>query len=165
PTRRSSGLGGETGLARIEFGETLGDDRQVGAGHGLVELNKNVARLHPVAVVHTHLADDSAGRVLHFLDVRIDDDGALGDERAGDFGGRCPAADADREHRHKDAAGPNVPADRSAGTRRRVAVHPAPPCSGTTFNARGGVDGWITRLRTSSFSPNCCWWPLAMTRM
>ena len=36
----------------------------------------NVAGLDPVAVAHPQLADHAAGRVLHLLDVRIDDDRA-----------------------------------------------------------------------------------------
>ena len=88
-------FGGEPRLARIELGETLGDDRQIGAGHGFVEADENIAGLDPIAVVRAHFADDAAGRVLHLLHVGIDDERALGDERAGDFGGRGPAAEAD----------------------------------------------------------------------
>ena len=42
----------------------------------VVELDEDVAGLDPVAVVHAELADHAAGRVLHLLDVGIDDDGA-----------------------------------------------------------------------------------------
>ena len=37
-------FGGETSLARIEFGESLGDDREIGAGHGLVEPDQEYRR-------------------------------------------------------------------------------------------------------------------------
>ena len=40
----------------------------------LVEPHDDVAGLDLVAVAHAHLADDAAGRVLHLLDVGIDDD-------------------------------------------------------------------------------------------
>ena len=176
-------FGAEAGLARIELVEALGDDGEIGARHGLVEPDQDIASLDPVAVVHAHLADDAAGRMLHLLDVGIDDDGALRDQGAGDFRGRSPAAQPERQHRHQHAADHDVLADRSFRARRRTAEpettdfqigelqvaelvdHAGPPFSGTTFKARGGGVGWITRLRISSFGPNCCWRPLAMTRM
>ncbi len=159
-------FGAETRLARIEFVETLGDDGQIGPGHCLVETNQNVARLHPITIVRPHFADDAAGRVLHLFHVGIDHQRALGDERAGDFGGRGPAADTEGKERHDGAADNDMPADRSANVRGRLGAHPTPPSPGTTFKARGGaLCGWVTRLRISSFGPNCCWRPLAMTRI
>ena len=91
-------LGGEPRLARIKFGEALGDDRQIGLRHRLIELNKNLARFYVIAVVHKQLADHAAGGVLHLLDIGIDDDVARRDQRAGDFGGRGPAAKAERQN-------------------------------------------------------------------
>ena len=72
-------FGAEAGLARIELVEPLGDDGEIGARHGLVEPDQDIAGLDPVAVVHAYLADDAAGRMLHLLDVGIDDDAALCD--------------------------------------------------------------------------------------
>src|SRR6202035_3719851 len=171
-------FGAEASLARIELVEAFGDDGEIGARHGLVEPDQNIAGLDPIAVVHAHLADHAAGRMLHLLDVGIDDDGALRDQGARDLRGRSPAAQAERQHRHQHAADDDMLADRNFGARRRTAEleatdfqiaelvdHADPPFSGTTFNARGGGVGWITRLRISSFGPNCCWRPLAMTRM
>ena len=86
-------LGLEPRLARRQLVETLGDDGQIGARHGVVEPHDDLARLDAVAVAHAQLADDAAGRVLHLLHVGIDDDGALRDHRAGQFGRRRPAAD------------------------------------------------------------------------
>ena len=149
-------LGGKPRLARIELGETLGDDRQIRLRHGFVEANENIAGLDPVAVAHANLADDTAARVLDLLDVGIDDQRALGDQRAGDLGGRGPAAESDAEERYQRATDDDMPADRRAGIQGRLAAHPMPPCSGTTFKVRGGALGWVTRLRISSFGPNCC---------
>ena len=50
--------------------------------------------------LHQDLADDAAGRVLHLLDVRFDDDSAGRDHRAGELAGGGPAADA-AEHQHQ----------------------------------------------------------------
>jgi hypothetical protein len=124
---RAVALGGETRLARVELGKTLGDNGEIGAGHGLVEANENVAGLHPVAVAHPQLADHAAGRVLHLLDVRIDDDRALRDQRAGNLRRRRPAPNSDRQERHDHDAGEDVAADRGVRARPRFALHPAPP--------------------------------------
>ena len=50
--------------------------------------------LTAVAVLDAKVADDAAGRVLHLLDVGIDDELARRDHRAGDLGRRRPADDA-----------------------------------------------------------------------
>jgi hypothetical protein len=123
----SVALGSKARLARIELGEALDDNGEVGAGHGLVKANENVAGLHPVAVADAQFADDAAGRVLDLLDVRIDDDRALRDQRAGNLRRRRPAADSDRQERHDHDAGEDVAADRGARTRPRFALHHAPP--------------------------------------
>ena len=52
-----------------------------------------------LALLDQDLPDHAAGRVLHLLDVRFDHDGAGRDHRAGQLGGRRPAADAaDEQH-------------------------------------------------------------------
>ena len=89
--RQCDGVGaiafsGEASLARVELGESLGDDRQIGSGHGLVEADEDFARLYAIAVMGAHLADHAAGRVLHLLHVGIDDQRTLGDKGTGDFG-------------------------------------------------------------------------------
>ena len=118
-------LGREPGLARIKPSEPLGDDRQVGAGNGFIEANENVASLHPIAVMHAHLADHAARRMLHFLYVGIDNERALGDQRAGDFGGRCPAAETARQKYNDHNTSEDVPADRCARTPGQLFAHPA----------------------------------------
>ena len=94
---RAVAFGAETRLAGVELGETLGDDRQIGPGHRLVEAHEDVAGFDAVAVARAHFADDAAGRVLHFFHVGIHDQRALRDQRAGNFGGRRPTAQADRK--------------------------------------------------------------------
>ena len=51
--------------------EVLGDDREARLGDGVVEPHHHVAGLDEIAVAREHFADDAAGRMLHFLDVRI----------------------------------------------------------------------------------------------
>ena len=158
-------LGREAGFAGIKLVEALGDDGEIGTGHRLVEAHEDVARLHPVAVVRPDLADHAAGRVLHLLHVRIDDHRALCDQGAGNLRRRGPAAEPDRQDPDQHNAGEYVPADRLTRARRRLVFHPAPPCSGTTFKARGCRPGCTARLRISSFGPNCCCRPLPITKM
>ena len=104
-------LGSETRPARIKLSEAFGDNRQIGARHRLVKANKNVARLDAIAVAHANLADDAAGRMLHLLDVGIDDQGALRDQRAGNLGRRGPAAKSDGKKRHDRTSHEDVPVD------------------------------------------------------
>ena len=122
-------LGGEPRLAGIELGESLGDDSQIGLRHRLIELDKNLPRFHVVAVMDEQFADDAAGGMLHFLDVGIDHDVARRDQRAGDLGGRGPAAKAERQDSDEDAAGNDVTADRFVCTVRRpgIAERPVQP--------------------------------------
>ena len=94
----------EPRLSRVKPVQTLGDDGKAGAGHRVVEPDQHVAGLHGVTVVDPELADDAAGRVLHLLDVGIDHDRALRDQRAGDLCGRGPAAEAAGEHQHDGKA-------------------------------------------------------------
>ena len=119
-------LGGEPRLARIELGEALGDDGQIGLRHRLVELDENLPGLHVIAVVDEQFADHAAGGVLHFLDIGIDDDVARRDQRAGDLGGRGPAAKAERQNPDEDAAGNDVTADRFVCTIRRPGIAERP---------------------------------------
>ena len=94
PARASSSAGNIDGLLAValafepslaggKFVETLGDDGEVGARDGVVEAHHDIALLDAVAVAHQQFADDAAGRMLHLLDVRIDDDGAGRDQGAG----------------------------------------------------------------------------------
>ena len=185
-------LGGEPRLAGIKLGEAFGDDGQIGLRHCLIELDESLPRFDVIAVMHKQFTDHAAGGVLHFLDVGIDDHVARRDQRAGDLGGRRPAAKPERQKSHQHAAGNDVPADRFIGAVRRPdiakrpaqpsccrggplaersgqpggptgAPHHAPPCSATL--SRGGVFGGVRRVRISPFGPNCCWRPLAMMRI
>ena len=105
----------EPRLAGVEFVETLGDDGKIGARDRVVETNHDVALLDAVAVAHAKFADDAAGRVLDLLDVRIDDDRALGDERPGQRHGPRPAADAAGQHDDDHQPGQRVAADGLGG--------------------------------------------------
>jgi len=60
-----------------------------------------------VAVAHIELADDAAGRMLHFLYIRIDNDRPGRDQRAGNLRGRSPAADAENKARDQHSAAEN----------------------------------------------------------
>ena len=93
----------EARLARAQFVQALGDDREVGARHRVVEPHHDVAGLDAVAVAHAHFADDAAGRVLHLLDVGIDHDRARRDQRAGQLGGRRPSRRRRRPARRRSA--------------------------------------------------------------
>ena len=169
-------FGFEPRLARGELVEALGDDGQVGARDRIVEPHEDVAGLDAIAVAHTELADDAAGRVLHLLHVRIDDDGALRDERTGDLGRCRPTADAAGEQQHDQGAGQEMTMDGVARASRggcgqqlrspffkaladdmnklRDLHAPALPLSGTTLSGRGPGSGRCNTLaRTSSFGP------------
>ena len=152
-------LGFEPRLARGELVEAFGDDGKVGARDRVVEPHEDIAGLDAIAVVHAELADDAAGRVLHLLDVGIDDDRARRDQRAGDLGRCRPAADAAGEQQHDQAAGQEMTMDGVARASRRGRGHqlrspffkaladdmnelrdlhaPALPLSGTTLSGRG----------------------------
>jgi hypothetical protein len=94
---RCVALGREPRLARVKFNEALVDDRQIGAGYGLIEADENVAGFDMIAIAHEKFTDHTAGRMLHLLHIGIDDDRALRDQRARDLGCRCPAAQSDDE--------------------------------------------------------------------
>src|SRR6185503_11934677 len=96
-------LGDQPRFAGGQFVKALDDDGQVGARHRVVKLDENIAGFDAIAVLHVELSDHAAGRVLYFLDVGIDDDGALRDQRAGDLGSRGPATDAESQNQHNDA--------------------------------------------------------------
>ena len=98
--------------ARRKLVEPLDDDREVGAGLGVVEPDDDVAGLDLIAVAHPQLGDDAAGRVLHLLDVGVDDELALRDHGAGEFAGRGPAADAADQDHHDHEADQEMPPDR-----------------------------------------------------
>src|SRR2546423_1320031 len=76
------------GAARGELVQPLDDDGEIGASLGVVELDDDVAYIDDIAVAHAQFGDHAAGRVLHLLDVGVDDELALRDDRAGEFAGR-----------------------------------------------------------------------------
>ncbi len=90
--------------ARRQLVQPLDHDREIGAGLGIVEPDDDVADVDDVAVAHAQFGNDAAGRVLHLLDVGVDDELALRDHRAGKLAGRGPAADAaDQQHDNHQA--------------------------------------------------------------
>ena len=74
-----------------------------------------------IAVVHAHFSDDAPGRVLHFLDVRIDNNRAGRDQCACDMHRAGPYADATCEKDNDGDAGDCVSPD--GFTRIRVIEH------------------------------------------
>src|SRR5829696_6272079 len=88
------------GEAGLELVQALDHDGEVRLRDGLVEPHHDIARLDLVAVARPQFADDTAGRVLHLLDVRVDDEAARRDHRAGQLGRRRKPADAAGEKRH-----------------------------------------------------------------
>src|SRR6185312_14132516 len=176
---RTVALGFEACFACGEFIGSLGNDGEVGAGDRIVELDKNVAGLDAIAILHVELADNAAGRMLHLFHVGIDDDGALRDERAGDRRGCCPSADTECQQEHDQAAGQQVAVDGVTRTARcgsrlqleqpdlnavgqgqnslRYPHAPALPLSGTILSGRGMASGRCSTLdKTSSFGPIAC---------
>ena len=134
------------------------------------------------AIVHAQFADDAAGRMLHLLNVLIDDDRALRDQRAGNLDCRRPAADAATEQQQDGDTGKKMAADRRARSGRprgkltfgglpavggkflRARDHtPALPLSGTIFSGCGTAGRCRTLLRTSSFGPKACVRPSFIT--
>ena len=111
--------------------------------------------------LHAELSDDAAGRVLDLLDVGIDDDGALRDERSGQRHGSRPAADAAGQHDDDHQSGQHVAADGLARVPLGFCVlgcrvHDfTAPASGTTLSARDAAapSRCSTRASTSSFGP------------
>ncbi|MNY75581.1 hypothetical protein D3C86_2148980 [compost metagenome] len=51
--------------------------------------------------------------MLDLLDIVLDHDGATGDDRARQFGGHCPAADANDEGEAEDGHRGDMPAQRA----------------------------------------------------
>ncbi len=123
-------FGGKPRFARIKFGKALGDDGQIGLRDGLIKLNENLSRLDVVAVMHEQFADHAAGGVLHLLDIGVDDDIARRNQRAGNFRGRGPAAEAECQDSDQDTAGDDVPADRFVDAVRRAGFAERPVQSG-----------------------------------
>jgi hypothetical protein len=105
-------------LAGGHLVETLGDDGEVGSRDGLLEAQHDLAAAHVLPVAHQQFAYDAADQVLHLLDVGVDHDRSLSDDRAGQFGGGRPAADADRQHQGDD---------RAVGQHGDTVGHPTPP--------------------------------------
>src|SRR4029453_466211 len=140
------------------------DNRQVRARHGFVETYDDVASVHAISVTHTKFADDAAGWVLNFFDIRIDHKGARGDDRARNHRRCAPAAhtdDQDEDYRRGDDEVPTHGVPRS-----RCALHDeAFPLSDTTLSGRGGAgtSRWRTLLRISSFGPSACGRPCLST--
>src|SRR4029077_8870004 len=66
-------LGFKPRRTRPQSVQGLDDDGKARLDDGLVEPHHDIAGLDGVAVAHAHFADHAAGRVLHLLDVGIDD--------------------------------------------------------------------------------------------
>ena len=92
-------FGQQSRLARHQLVELGAHHAEGGLGHGIVEPQHDLAGFDLGALLDQDLSDHAAGRMLHFLHARFDHDGAGRDHRAGQLGGRRPAADtADEQH-------------------------------------------------------------------
>ena len=69
---------------------------------------QQVSGLDPLALLDHNFADNAAFLVLDLLDVALNDDAALGDNRTGDGGIGSPAADTRDQGDHDDEAGKYV---------------------------------------------------------
>jgi hypothetical protein len=90
-------FGFEPRLARDQLVEAGIDDRQIGAGRGLIEPEKQLSGIDPAAVGNQDFSDDAAFIVLDFLGVGLHDHAGLGNYRAADRGKRGPAAEAAKQ--------------------------------------------------------------------
>ncbi len=102
----SVALGFEAPLATEKLIELAGDHLEIGARDGLVETDEQVALRNLVAFAHQDLADNAAGRMLHFLDVAIDDELARSDHRVRHGGGDQPERQRAAEDRDEHEATP-----------------------------------------------------------
>jgi len=87
----------EASLARDELIHVLDDHCQIGARDRLVEAQQEIARLHFGAVADPQLANDTTRRVLHLLNVVVDDEEARSDDGAGQLRGNGPSAHPEGE--------------------------------------------------------------------
>ena len=59
-----------------------------------------------VTISHVQLSDDAAVRMLHFLDVRLDDNETMGNHGASKLGAPGPAGDPDNKYPGQEQPGP-----------------------------------------------------------
>src|SRR5215470_17648093 len=116
----------ETGVSGRKIVDTLHDDRRHGASLSFVETDNDLSRLDVVAIAHEQFADNTSGWMLHLLDAGIDDDSALGNHGARQFGGERPAADA-KCHENDDGRSGNEISLYGLIGRCVLVVHYAPP--------------------------------------
>ncbi len=90
-------------MPRHQLIKLRADDAEIGARHGVVEADDNLAFFHDAAFLDEDLPDDTAVRVLHLFDVRFDDDKSGRDHGAGQLRQRSPSADAE----HQNSNGPD----------------------------------------------------------
>src|SRR3954452_24871505 len=82
----------ETGLARQQFVEAFSDDRGIRQCLGFVETDQNIACVYPITLSYAQFSNHAAGRMLNFLDARVDYHHALTHDRTRQLGGRGPTA-------------------------------------------------------------------------
>jgi hypothetical protein len=87
-------LGEQPRFPRHQLVELGPHDTEGRSGHRIVEAQHDLAFLDLAALLGENLADDAAGRMLHLLDARFDDDGAGSDHGPRQMSGRRPAAHA-----------------------------------------------------------------------
>src|SRR5262249_36990526 len=141
----------------------------------IVEPDDDLALFDHAAFLDEDLPDHAAGRMLHLLDARLDDDVAGSDHGAGDVRAGGPAADAahqEGDHRKADDIELADRLTRIARSRAGIRVHdPLLPASPTTRRLRSPAAAAgagcgaraISFARTWSRGPNACWVPFIST--
>src|SRR5205823_14228668 len=87
-------LGLVTRATRRQLVEAVPHHLEARADLRVIQPNEEIAGFDAVARADVQLLDDADGRVLHFFDIRIDDDLPRRNDGAREFRGRGPAADA-----------------------------------------------------------------------
>src|SRR5262249_24920199 len=152
-------FGQEPRLARRKLVDLHLHDAEIGADLRVVETDDDIAFRYRRALTDEDLSDHSAGRVLHALDIALDDDEARGDDRAAEHGVPRPAAETDHEQQHGEDGSAVQTADgvpHLLGVLAHGATSPPAERAGTICTA-----AVKTARRTSSRGPKVCTRPPA----
>ena len=66
---RAISFGREPRFAGVELGQSLCNNRQIGARYRVIKAHQKIAGLNPIAVANQQFSDHAAGRVLDLFDV------------------------------------------------------------------------------------------------
>lgn len=98
-------LAGKTSLAGAHLIQSLGVDGEAGTQGGFVEPHQCLTGTNTVAFANHQLSDDTAGEMLDFLDIGVDDHRSSSGDRSRQLGRGGPAADPAGQTRHQNDAG------------------------------------------------------------